>query len=58
MRVNVKTAIKKLEKERAKVANARDELRELMDELVNQHDNWCSAVDSLDDAIERLSELV
>lgn len=53
-----KQIVKILERERKKIADARDELRELYDEIGDQIDSCDNGLQNLEAAIDCLSELV
>lgn len=55
---SINSIIKKLEKEKYKVAKSRDELREILDELEMRIQSWDSSCEAIDCAIQELSTLV
>jgi hypothetical protein len=57
MSVNVKTTIKTLERERAKIAASRDRLRDIEGDIQGLRQDCDEAVDDLERAIDALSRL-
>ncbi len=56
--MKVKNLKKELEQHHKRLAAHRDEMRDLLDKLVDLHENTSRAVEALDDAISILSETV
>jgi len=58
MKITIKNWIKRLEKEKELLGKRRDSIRTFLDELQELDDNCSSAIDDIDSAVEKLSELV
>lgn len=58
MKITIKNCIKRLEKEKELLGKRRDSIRTFLDELQELDDNCSSAIDDIDSAVEKLSELV
>ena len=58
MKITVKNCIKRLEKEKALLGKRRDSIREYLDELQDLDDTCLAAIEDIDRAVDKLSELV
>lgn len=56
--MTIKQLAKQIEKSKAQIAKERDKLRELVDEADSLLNDWEQAEDSLQTAIDTLSQLV
>ena len=58
MKITVKNCIKRLEKEKDLLGKRRDSIREYLDELQDLDDTCLAAIEDIDRAVDKLSELV
>ena len=58
MKVTIKKTIARLEKEKNMLAKRRDSMREFLSEIEELDENCASAIEDLECAIDKLSELV
>jgi predicted nucleic acid-binding Zn-ribbon protein len=58
MKLTIKNCIKRLEREKDILAKRRDSIREFLDELQELDDNCSSAIEDIECAVDKLSELV
>jgi predicted nucleic acid-binding Zn-ribbon protein len=58
MKITIKNCIKRLEKEKDLLAKRRDSIREYLDELSELDENCQSAIEDIECAVDKLSELV
>jgi len=58
MKITIKNCIKRLEKEKELLAKRRDSIREYLDELNDLDENCSSAIEDIQCAVDKLSELV
>jgi predicted nucleic acid-binding Zn-ribbon protein len=58
MKITIKNCIKRLEKEKNLLAKRRDSIRKYLDELQDLDDTCLAAIEDIDRAVDKLSELV
>ena len=58
MKIIIKNCIKRLEKEKDLLAKRRDSIREYLNELNDLDENCSSAIEDIESAVDKLSELV
>lgn len=58
MKITIKNCIKRLEKEKDLLAKRRDSIREFLNELEELDENASRAIEDIECAVDKLSELV